>query len=240
MGARKKQVVVPSEILTKRQKVDQARAKAEDEQLVIEGEMLMTATEELPWSYDEATTRYSQRYVIDYEETYSTVASLNPIRANLAKNCEDGAIIEQCVVDTAFLYAELDEEIYMELPDGLMEILGDTYGGDEDLVCLLEKGLYGLKQTSRVWNETIDRHLKSMGFKPTNADPCVYARDDNDQRCIVCLYVDDMLIASRDKDVMISVKAQIAENFNIKELGQARYILGIEIDYNMEDKTLGV
>ncbi|GMF58098.1 unnamed protein product [Phytophthora fragariaefolia] len=58
--------------------------------------------------------------------------------------------------------------------------------------------------------------------------------------CVVCLYVDDMLIAARDQDVIISVKAQIAEKFKIKELGQARYILGIEIDYNMKDKTLGI
>ncbi|GMF29880.1 unnamed protein product [Phytophthora fragariaefolia] len=86
---------------------------------------------------------------------------------------------------------------------------------NEDLVCLLEKCLYGLKQASRVWNETIDRHLKSMGFKPTEADPCVYTRDDNDQNCVVCLYVDDMLIASRDQDAIISVKAQIAEKFKI-------------------------
>ncbi|GMF28853.1 unnamed protein product [Phytophthora fragariaefolia] len=151
--ARKKQVVAPSEIRTKRQKVDQARAKADDEQLAIEGGTLMAATEEVP------------RPTVQY--------------------------IEQCGVDTAFLHGELDEEIYMQLPDGFMEILGDTDDGDDDLVCLLEMCLYGLKQASRVWNETIDRHLKSMGFKPTKTDPCVYTRDDNDQRCVVCLYVDD-------------------------------------------------
>ncbi|GMF63133.1 unnamed protein product [Phytophthora fragariaefolia] len=117
----------------------------------------------------------------------------------------------------------------MELPDGLMEILGDTDDGDEDLVCLLEKCLHGLKQASRVRNETIDHHLKSMGFKPTKTDPCLYTRDDNDQRCVVCLYVDDMLIAARDQDVIISVKEQIAEKFKIKELGQARYILELKL-----------
>ncbi|GMF54607.1 unnamed protein product [Phytophthora fragariaefolia] len=301
-GARKKQVVTPSEIRTKRQKIDQARTKADGEQLAIEVGMLMAATEEVPRWYGEATTSnnraqwkaaikcelkslmtnktwklvprpkhqraigcrwvfalkrdetgrivrhkarlvakgYSQRHGIDYEETYSPFASLNSIRANLAKFCEDGAIVEQCDIDTAFLYGQLGEENYMELPDGFMEILGDTDDGDEDLVCLLEKCLYGLKQASRMWNEAIDRHLKSMGFKPTKADPCVYTRDDNDQRCVVCLYVDDMLIASRDQDVVISVKAQIAEKIKIKELGQARYILGIEIDYNMEDKTLRI
>ncbi|GMF56359.1 unnamed protein product [Phytophthora fragariaefolia] len=222
--ARKKQVVAP---LTKRRKVDQALAKADDERLAIECGMLMNAPEEVPRSDDEQDLKvgsqpkhqraigcrwvfslkrdetgrivrheaclvakgYSQRHGIDYEETYSPVASLNSICVTLAKFCEDGAIIEQCDVDTALLYGDLDEEIYMEVPEGLMEILGETCDDDEDLVCLLEKCLYGLKQTSRVWNETIDRHLKSK------ADPCVYTRDDNDQRCVVCLYVDDMLIA---------------------------------------------
>ncbi|GMF23820.1 unnamed protein product [Phytophthora fragariaefolia] len=79
-----------------------------------------------------------------------------------------------------------------------------------------------------------------MGFKPIKADSCVYTRDDTEQRCVVCLYVDDRLIASRDQDLIASVKAQIAEKFKIKELGQAGYILGIEIDYNMEDRTLEI
>ncbi|GMF29878.1 unnamed protein product [Phytophthora fragariaefolia] len=191
-GARKKQVVAPSEIRTKRQNVDQARAKVDDEQLIIEGGMLMAATEEVSRSYNEATTctsdnraqwkaaiecelkslmtnktwklaprpkhqraigcrwvfelkrdeterivrhkarlvakGYSQRHGIDYEETYSPVASLNSIRVSFAKFCEDGAIIEQCDVDTAFLYGELDEEVYMEL---VMEISGETYNDDE-------------------------------------------------------------------------------------------------------------
>ncbi|GMF23964.1 unnamed protein product [Phytophthora fragariaefolia] len=64
------------------------------------------------------------------------------------------------------------------------EILGETYVDDEYLVCLLEKCLYGLKQASRAWNGTISRYCKSMGFKPTDADPRVYTQDDNDQRCV--------------------------------------------------------
>ncbi|OWY93524.1 Integrase, catalytic core protein, partial [Phytophthora megakarya] len=184
---------------------------------------------------------YSQRHGIDYEETYAPVAYLNSIRAVLAKCCAEGFEIEQCDVDTAFLYGKLDEEIYMELPEGLRELLtlADAEG-EEDVVCLLLQSLYGLKQASRVWNETIDGHLKGMGFKAADADPCVYTRGEGDDECIVCLYVDDMLIASRDKDVIASVKAGIAEKFRIKDLGRARFILGIEIDYDMDGKTLGI
>ncbi|KAE9167915.1 hypothetical protein PF002_g30753 [Phytophthora fragariae] len=105
---------------------------------------------------------------------------------------------------------------------------------------MLLQSLYGLKQASRVWNETIDKHLKSMGFEPADADPCVYTRGEGEDECIVCLYVDDMLIASRQKAVIASVKAGIAEKFRIKDLGRARFILGIEIDYDMERRTLGI
>ncbi|OWY91349.1 hypothetical protein PHMEG_00040105, partial [Phytophthora megakarya] len=184
---------------------------------------------------------YSQRHGIDYEETYAPVAYLNSIRAVLAKCCAEGFEIEQCDVDTAFLYGKLGEEIYMELAEGLRELLtlADAEG-EEDVVCLLLQSLYGLKQASRVWNETIDGHLKGMGFKAADADPCVYTRGEGDDECIVCLYVDDMLIASRDKDVIASVKAGIAEKFRIKDLGRARFILGIEVDYDMDGKTLGI
>nr|KAE8936552.1 hypothetical protein PF009_g13517 [Phytophthora fragariae] len=149
--------------------------------------------------------------------------------------------IEQCDVDTAFLYGKLEEEIYMGLPEGLRELLELAEAeSEDDVVGMLLQSLYGLKQASRDWNETIDKHLKCMGFEPADADPCVYTRGEGEVECIVCLYVDDMLIASRQKAAIASVKAGIAENFRRKDLGRARFILGIEIDYDMERRTLGI
>ncbi|KAE8903693.1 hypothetical protein PF002_g30419 [Phytophthora fragariae] len=137
----------------------------------------------------------------------------------LAKCSAEGMEIEQCDVDTAFLYGKLEEEIYMELPEGLRELLELAEAeGEDDVVCMLLQSLYGLKQASRVWNETIDKHLKSMGFEPADADPCVYTRGEGDDECIVCLYVDDILIASRQKAVIATVKAGIAEKFLLKDI----------------------
>ncbi|KAE9267262.1 hypothetical protein PR003_g31838, partial [Phytophthora rubi] len=286
---RKKQIVAPSAIGTKQQKVSQARIRPSEELLAIDGGQLMAATEEVPKTYAEATTRqdqdewkkaiaseleslianktwklvpkpahqrpigcrwvfalkrdekgrfvrykarlvakgYSQRHGIDYEETYSPVAYLNSVRAMLARCGAEGMEIEQCDVDTAFLYGKLEEEIYMELPEGLRELLELVEAeGEDDVVCMLLQSLFGLKQASRVWNETIDKHLKSMGFEPADADPCVYTRGEGDDECIVCLNVGDMLIASRQKAVIVSVKAGITEKFRTKDLGSARVILG--------------
>ncbi|POM71404.1 Hypothetical protein PHPALM_12037 [Phytophthora palmivora] len=83
------------------------------------------------------------------------------------------------------------------------------------------KSLYGLEQASRVWNETIDAHLKPIGFKATDADPCVYTSGEGNRECIVYLYMDNILIPSREKDIIASVKAGIAENFRIKNDGRA-------------------
>ncbi|POM59448.1 mitochondrial protein [Phytophthora palmivora] len=241
-SARKKQIVVSSTTGTKkRQRRIQERAKANEDQLAIENGKAMAAMEGVPKSYDEATTivdakewkkaiaseleeairhkarsgdkGYSQRHGIDYEETYAPVAYLNSIRTKIAKCCAEGFEIEQCDIDTAFLYGKLEEEIYMELPEGLQELLSlaDTEG-EGDIVCLLLQSLYGLKQASR----------------------------EGDDECIVCLYVDDMLIASREKDIIASVKAGIAEKFRIKDLGRARFVLGIEIDNDIERKALTI
>ncbi|KAE9158906.1 hypothetical protein PF005_g32252 [Phytophthora fragariae] len=216
---RKKQIVAPSAIETKRQKVSQARVKPSDELLAIEGGQLMAATEEVPKTYADATTRqdqdewkkaiaselkslivnktrklvpkpahqrpigcrwvfalkrdekgqvvrykarlvakgYSQRHGIDYEETYSPVAYLNSIRAMLAKCSAEGMEIEQCDVDTAFLYGELEEEIYMKLPEGLRELLELTEAQGEDVVYMLLQILTGHCGAPVMWRSTFQK-----------------------------------------------------------------------------------
>eukprot|EP00644_Phytophthora_capsici_P018882 jgi/Phyca11/132141/e_gw1.138.32.1 len=76
----------------------------------------------------------------------------------------------------------------MELPEVLRELLAlaETQGKG-DIACMLLRRLYGLKQASGIWNETIDNHLKSMGFKAAGADPCIYTRGEGEDECIVCL-----------------------------------------------------
>ncbi|KAE9266726.1 hypothetical protein PR003_g32022, partial [Phytophthora rubi] len=277
---RKKQIIAPSAIGTKRQKVSQARVKPSDELLAIEEGQLMAATEEVLKTHAEATTRQDQdewKKAIASEleslivnKTWKLLpkpAQQRPIGCRWVfalkrdekgqvvryKAClvakgycsvtcgAEGMEIEQCDVDTAFLYGKLEEEIYMGLPEGLRELLELAEAeSEDDVVGMLLQSLYGLKQASRDWNETIDKHLKSMGFEPADADPCVYTRGEGEVECIVCLYVDDMLIASRQKAAIASVKAGIAEKFRRKDLGRARFILGIEIDYDMERRTLGI
>ncbi|KAF1313386.1 Integrase catalytic core protein, partial [Globisporangium splendens] len=192
---------------------------------------------------------YSQCHGIDYEETYAPVAALTSVRAFLATSCSEQMEVQQWDVDTAFLYGDLEETIFMEVPEGSLEFLlkfgtkdiGNTADIDDNqLVCRLRKSLYGLKQASRVWNETIDSCLCEIGFEPTDADPCVYTKRQGNSKCLLCLYVDDMLIASNDQAMIAGVKQAISKRFKIKDLGQARFILGIEVHHDISAKTLSI
>ena len=113
---------------------------------------------------------YSQKYGIDYDETFSPVTRFSSICTLLAFAVEMGMQIHQMDVVTAFLNGDLKEEIYMQQPSGYIQ--PDKNG----LVCKLKKSLYGLKQSPRCWNEKLCEHLKSLGFKESVADP-VYLFD---------------------------------------------------------------
>ncbi|OWZ18071.1 polyprotein [Phytophthora megakarya] len=241
-GARKKQLVAPSAIGTKRQKMIQERVKPTENQLAITDGQAMVASEAIPKTTKAFSLafdwmplgEYSQRYEIDYEETYAPVAYLHSIRVVLAKCCAEGFEIGQSDVDTEFLYGKLDEEIYAELLGGLRELMTLANAeGEDDVVCLI-------LQVCMVSSVTIYDHLKGMGFKTVDADSCVYTQCEGDDKCVVCLYLYDMLIASRDKGVITSVKAGIAERLRINDLGRASFILGIAFDYDINDKTLGI
>ena len=111
---------------------------------------------------------YSQKYGIDYDETFFPVARFSSICTLLAFAVEMGMQIHQMDVVTAFLNGDLKEEIYMQQPSGYIQ--PDKNG----LVCKLKKSLYGLKQSPRCWNEKLCEHLKSLGFKESVADPCIF------------------------------------------------------------------
>ena len=128
---------------------------------------------------------YSQKYGIDYDETFSPVVRFSSIRTLLALAVQKGMLIHQMDVVTAFLNGRLEEEIFMQQPEGYIT------PGSEDLVCRLKKSLYGLKQSPRCWNKEFQEYMKSTGFTQCTADPCVFVRVIGDNLTIVAVYVDD-------------------------------------------------
>nr|AAT58810.1 putative polyprotein [Oryza sativa Japonica Group] len=166
---------------------------------------------------------YTQKEGEDFFDTYSPVARLTTIRVLLSLAASHGLLVHQMDVKTAFLNGELDEEIYMDQPDGFV------VEGQEGKVCKLLKSLYGLKQAPKQWHEKFDKTLTSAGFAVNEADKCVYYRHGGGEGVILCLYVDDILIFGTNLEVINEVKSFLSQNFDMKDLGVADVILNIKL-----------
>jgi hypothetical protein len=166
---------------------------------------------------------YTQREGKDYFDTYSPVARLTTMRVLLFVAASYGLIVHQMNVKTAFLNGELEEEIYIDQPDGFV------VKGEERKVCKLLKSLYGLKQALKQWYEKFDRTLTSIGFVVNEDDKCVYYRYGGGEGVILCLYVEDILIFGTNMKVIHEVKSFLSKSFHMKDLGQADVILNIKL-----------
>jgi hypothetical protein len=166
---------------------------------------------------------YTQKEGEDFFDTYSPVARLTTIRVLLSLAASHGLLVHQMDVKTAFLNGELDEEIYMEQPDGFV------VDGQEGKVCKLLKSLYGLKQAPKQWHEKFERTLTAEGFVVNEADKCVYYRHGGGEGVILCLYVDDILIFGTNLNVIKEVKEFLSRCFEMKDLGVADVILNIKL-----------
>jgi transposase InsO family protein len=181
---------------------------------------------------------YAQRYGVDYEETYAPVARYTSIRALLALAAHHNWELHQMDVKSAYLNGDLEEDIYMQQPEGYEQIGGNQ----QQLVCKLIKSLYGLKQAGRTWHLKIDIVLKREGFRALDADHCMYIRQltDLSSLCIIALYVDDLLIACNDLPALTQLKADLIAQFEMEDLGEAVFILGIEIKRDRAIRTLSI
>ncbi|WVZ79655.1 hypothetical protein U9M48_027210 [Paspalum notatum var. saurae] len=166
---------------------------------------------------------YSQIPGIDFNDIFSPVVKHSSIRMLLSLVAMHDYELEQLDVKTAFLHGELDETIYMDQPEGFV------VPGKENLVCKLKKSLYELKQSPRQWYKRFDSFMISNGFKRSDYDSCVYLKTVNSSAIYLLLYVDDMLIAAKEKSEIAKLKAQLNKEFEMKDLGAAKKILGMEI-----------
>ncbi|KAJ9554969.1 hypothetical protein OSB04_009583 [Centaurea solstitialis] len=166
---------------------------------------------------------YRQREGIDYFDTYAPVARISSIRTLIAISALKGLYIHQMDVKTAFLNGYLNEEIYLEQPEGFV------VPGQENKVCRLIKSLYGLKQAPKQWHERFDTTVTNFGFRHNGADRCIYSKCTSDYTVVICLYVDDMLIISTDLEGISETKKYLSSNFKMKDLGEVDTILGIKV-----------
>ncbi|CAM8901281.1 unnamed protein product [Rhodiola kirilowii] len=141
--------------------------------------------------------------------------------------------LEQMDVKTIFLHGEIEEELYMEQPEGFEE------KGKENMVCKLNKSLYGLKQAPRKWYKKFESFMIDQGYMKLNSDHCVFTcKFTDDDLIILLIYVDDMLIVGQDKKKIAMLKKDLNKVFEMKDLGQAKQILGMHISRDRKNGKL--
>lgn len=178
---------------------------------------------------------FTQRQGVDFEETFAPVVRFSSIRALLAIAAHLDLEIHQMDVKTAFLNGDISEDIYMRQPEGF------EVAGQEHLVCKLNKSLYGLKQAGRAWYLKIDSALIALSFHRLQSDNCIYVRRTSpDVLTIIALYVDDLLILSNSLDSLATVKRHLSSQFDMKDLGEASFILGIQIERDRPQRLLAI
>ena len=167
---------------------------------------------------------YAQVKGVDYKETFSPTPKLITVRMMANTAVQSDLIIHQMDVDSAYLNAEIDTEIYVEQPKGFVKT--DRTG--RKLVWKLNKSLYGLKQSGRNWNNLLHKCLINENFNQSFADPCLYTKFEGDSTIIILFWVDDIIIAASNYDLLNSVKRNFHNMFKMKDLGELSWFLGIE------------
>eukprot|EP00253_Pinus_taeda_P021924 PITA_21924 len=135
----------------------------------------------------------------------------------------------QMDVKSAFLNGDLEEEVYIEQPDGFI------LGNDPNLVCRLKKALYGLKQAQRAWYYRLNKYLHQQGFSKGSVDSNLYIKIENDKLLILVVYVDDIIFGSNE-EAMSQIFALVTQKeFEMSLLGELTYFIGLQIQQNEGD-----
>jgi len=164
--------------------------------------------------------------------TIVPVAKFTSIRCILALAALEDMEIHQMDVKTTFFNDELEEEIYMEQPQGFV------HQGSEHLVCKLHKSLYGLKQSPRELNQKLYAFLKSIQFMKSEADPSVYVTQVGDVKFFIMVYVDDLILVCNDQTKLLQIKEELSQKFEMKDLGELHFFLAMEVERNHDQRLL--
>ena len=186
-------------------------------------------------------TKYKARFVargfsqipgIDYHDTFAPTARLTSIRALMQCSVQYDLIVHQLDVKTAYLNANIDCNIFMEQPEGFEK-------GGNNMVCHLNKSIYGLKQSGRMWNKVLHNFLTEKGFKRSEVDHCLYLKKCNDD-CIVyvLVWVDDIIVSASNMQLMSETKSLLHKRFKMVDMGQLSWFLGIDFKFENDCVSL--
>ena len=179
---------------------------------------------------------FKDKNIYDLKETYAPVSRLSLIRAVISIINKENLEMCQMDVKTEFLYGELNEEIFMEIPNGL-EVSDDM---KLSKVCKLKRSLYGLKISPKKWNKKFSEEVRKLGLENDLHDPCLFTWRKNGNIAIIILYVDDMLIASNNSEKLNQIKNHLSAVFQMKDLGDPKNFLGMSIERDRKQRNITI
>jgi hypothetical protein len=171
---------------------------------------------------------YAQVEGHDFDETFAPVAILEAIRMFLAYACHKNFKVYQMDVKSSFLNGDLEEEVYMEQPEGF------SLTNNPDYVWKLKKSLYGLKQAPRAWYYRLDKYLHDKGFKKGNVDSNLYIKSECDDLLVVLVYVDDIIFGCTNDPSIQWFANSMQSEFEMYMIGELSYFLGFQINHSSE------
>ena len=167
---------------------------------------------------------FTQAYGINYQETFAPVAKLNTVRVLLSLASNLDWPLYQLDVKNAFLNGDLEEEVYMDIPPGIES------PATANRVCKLKKSLYGLKQSPRAWFDRFSKVLKRYGYNQCQTDHTLFIKHFLAGKIVVLIvYVDDIILTGNSTAEINKLKELLAREFEIKDLGNLKYFLGMEV-----------
>lgn len=175
---------------------------------------------------------FSQIAGIDYTETFSPVVQMQSLVVMIALAAIHNLHMHQLDVKTTFLYALLQEEVFMQQPEGFVD---SNYPKQ---VCKLLWSLYGLKQSPQMWFQRFNSYLLEIGFLPCSADGNVYVKKQGTNFAMLGLYVDDSIVISNSSAFFTSIKHDLFLHFEMVDNGELEYCLGIQITHDRVAKTI--
>ncbi|TPX48526.1 DNA-directed DNA polymerase [Synchytrium endobioticum] len=146
---------------------------------------------------------------------------------------EGNSIISMSTPLSVLLNNEIDTDVYIEQPEGFVDPEFPNH------VLKLKKAIYGLKQAPRLWSETYASALKRVGYTQVQSDSCIFVRRSKHGSVYLEVFVDDTLVAA-PKECITSIKHELMSLFSMKDLGEAEYFLGMEIQRDRVARTITI
>ena len=182
-------------------------------------------------SLQQVARGFSQKFGVDFGETYSPVANMSSIRIILSIAAIKGWKTHTMDVVAAYLNSDMDYEVYMNQPEGHEDGSGRH--------CRVKKALYGFHQSGRLWYGTLHQYLTELGFKMALSDNCVYTRQAQRKAIVILtVNVDDITMTSQDMKEIDKLKGQLSDRFKMEDRGEVKLHLGLKVRRDYKEKEI--